>query len=363
MTAKGVQVEELPKDIMRKLYDFVHDNMDKIQNEGDEFEKASAITSRAAYPGLLDLPPSLRHEIAEALKPIHERWCNCKLKFNALYGIRVYYEGCVLACHLDRTETHVVSSIMHIAHDLREPWPVEIKDHFGRYHSVNLDPGEMLHYESAKLVHCRGTQLKGSWYANAFIHYAPVDWKETVDDTEVAVPPFWQYGALNVPDPKSFPAFAMLNGTTPGSPEREQMIVDTVRRQRDRRGMPREPLIDPTREADEEAARLREAANAIVRKGAGSSAGAVSRRSAIETSARVGRGGGGTAPLPEWRRWAGWALIGAAFVALALATLARGPDLLAARRASRAEWTAAGSALHGGDGLPLHAQNDLVKDL
>ena len=70
------------------------------------------------------------------------------------------------------------------------------------------------------------------------------------------MPPFWQYGLPNVSD--DLAAFAMMNGTTPGSPEREQMIVDTVRRQRDRRGWSRNPLLDPTREADEEAARLRD---------------------------------------------------------------------------------------------------------
>ena len=129
MTKKGVQVEELPRDVARKLYKFLHDGMErgKVHREKASEKNTSIIacgmsdSGELVYPSLLDMPKWFRHEIAEALQPIHEQWCNCKLKYAAFYGVRVYHDGCTLACHLDRVETHVVSSVIHIADDILEP--------------------------------------------------------------------------------------------------------------------------------------------------------------------------------------------------------------------------------------------------
>jgi hypothetical protein len=52
----------------------------------------------------------------------------------------------------------VISSIVHIAHeydDEKEPWPIEIEDHDGQLHSVALQEGQMLFYESASCLHGR----------------------------------------------------------------------------------------------------------------------------------------------------------------------------------------------------------------
>jgi hypothetical protein len=43
-------------------------------------------------------------------------------------------------------QTHVISSIVHIAHeydDDNRPWPIEIEDHDGVLHAVNLEPGQV----------------------------------------------------------------------------------------------------------------------------------------------------------------------------------------------------------------------------
>ena len=40
----------------------------------------------------------------------------------------------------------MISSIVHIAHeydDDNEPWPIEIEDHNGVLHAVNLEPGQV----------------------------------------------------------------------------------------------------------------------------------------------------------------------------------------------------------------------------
>ena len=48
--------------------------------------------------------------------------------------------------HYDKIETHVISSIVHIAHqydDNDQPWPLEIEDHDGNLHAVTLNAGEV----------------------------------------------------------------------------------------------------------------------------------------------------------------------------------------------------------------------------
>jgi hypothetical protein len=60
------------------------------------------------------------------------------LLFQQVYGVRVYKNGSTLVNHVDRSETHVVSCIFHLGHDLDEPWPLEIEDHDGVVHAVRI---------------------------------------------------------------------------------------------------------------------------------------------------------------------------------------------------------------------------------
>lgn len=54
-----------------------------------------------------------------------------------------------------------------------EDWSLEIMGNDGLYHYVNMKPGEMLFYESAKALHGRPQKLKGDGYSNIFIHFKP----------------------------------------------------------------------------------------------------------------------------------------------------------------------------------------------
>ena len=87
-------------------------------------------------------------------------------------------------------ETHVISSITHIAHkydDDSQPWPIHIEDHDGHLHAVNLEPGDTLFYESARCLHGRLTEFKGKYYGSIFIHYAPIDWKYEAEVNYICV--------------------------------------------------------------------------------------------------------------------------------------------------------------------------------
>ena len=91
------------------------------------------------------------------------------------YGVRTYEAGSYLHLHVDTANTHVVSGIMNVAQDLGEgeDWPLEILDHDGELHAVAMKPGDLLLYESAKLLHGRPRPFSGVSYANVFVHYCP----------------------------------------------------------------------------------------------------------------------------------------------------------------------------------------------
>jgi hypothetical protein len=46
------------------------------------------------------------------------------------------------------------------------------------HYEINLEVGQMLLFQSAKLPHARMIPLEAEWYANAFVHLAPVGWAE-----------------------------------------------------------------------------------------------------------------------------------------------------------------------------------------
>jgi hypothetical protein len=145
------------------------------------------------------------HELAwetiRELLPLHEEWASgIKLRPTSAYGVRLYQNGSTIVMHNDKPQTHVISSIIHIAHqydDNNQPWPIHIEDHDGNLHAVSLEEGQMLFYESAKCLHGRMRVLKGKFYGSLFVHYQPVDknvWGYTVEDVIAAVPPHWGEG-------------------------------------------------------------------------------------------------------------------------------------------------------------------------
>lgn len=129
--------------------------------------------------------PSLRDTILEELKPTHEEWSNEKLTSAALYGIRSYNKNATLISHVDRIETHHVSSIIIVDKDLEcgctktkgaeNDWPLDIIDHNGESHKIYAEIGEMIMYESATCEHGRLEPLKGKYFRNLFAHFKITD--------------------------------------------------------------------------------------------------------------------------------------------------------------------------------------------
>ena len=198
-TEVGFELINTPKEVHDKLKEVVDKgvaNWDNLRSEGH----VDVIYKDADYknPKFVDIGILSKYTL-DALKGMHEEWVGgIELIGTSAYGVRLYQNGSSLAMHHDKVETHVISSIVHIAHeydDDNEPWPIQIEDHNGKLHNVNLEPGQMLFYESAKCLHGRMTTFKGKYYGSIFLHYKPVDknvWDYNVEKVISAVPPHWR---------------------------------------------------------------------------------------------------------------------------------------------------------------------------
>lgn len=98
--------------------------------------------------------------IADAVRPLVEEWIGMRLAVTSVYGVRIYGNQSILAPHVDRLPL-VSSIIMNIDQDVDEDWPLEVYDHFGRGHNVTMQPGDIVFYESATIIHGRPFPLQG----------------------------------------------------------------------------------------------------------------------------------------------------------------------------------------------------------
>jgi prolyl 4-hydroxylase len=118
----------------------------------------------------------IKEIIQEELKQIHEEFAGQPIEPVCIYGIRSYMNGAILENHIDRPQTHHVSSVVIIDKKLKDcsscnDWSLDIQDHDGNWHKVYAEPGDMILYESAICKHGRPDPFKGEYYRNMFIHY------------------------------------------------------------------------------------------------------------------------------------------------------------------------------------------------
>jgi len=191
-TENGWGLTRAPQHIMDLLLESLHNGME-AQMMHPTFERRTSVIETDNQPYFIQ-QPQLNDYIVQALLPLHEAWSGVKLVPNNAYGLRVYRDGSNLNMHVDKTSTHIISSILHVDHDGNdEPWPIIIEDFQGNTNEVFLESGDMLFYESSKCMHGRPKKMKGGWYSSLFIHYHPEDWdaKKVNMDNHYRVPPSW----------------------------------------------------------------------------------------------------------------------------------------------------------------------------
>lgn len=195
ITPQGFKVRQIPDEVFTFLKKKLDEGLEKFDQLPDESFINVVYTPIPSK--MINLSTKDVRWILEQLQPIHEEWSGLKLKPTTAYGIRLYRDGASLGMHYDRCNTHVISAIVHIGHEYtndEEPWPIEIEDHDGNIHAVNLKAGEMLFYESASCLHGRRKIFHGKHYSSIFVHYNVVDSNDfscSIGDIIDSVPPFW----------------------------------------------------------------------------------------------------------------------------------------------------------------------------
>jgi prolyl 4-hydroxylase len=90
----------------------------------------------------LELTSSVERKIYQTLLPVVENWVGTRLIPTALYGIRVYQKGAMIAPHVERLPL-VISCIMPLT--FHETWPLELIIHDGTAIHLNVEkPGDII---------------------------------------------------------------------------------------------------------------------------------------------------------------------------------------------------------------------------
>jgi len=174
-TKKGFKKTKLNEDLYARILSFYQDNQHLSVIEDNGYGFIYTEDSQIPASSMIELPEDMRAEIHSLLQPQLSTWCGEALEPTFVYGIRTYHNGAILKPHRDRLNTHIISAIINIDQKVNSPWPLHIEDNYYRPHQVLLQPGEMVFYESARLLHGRPLALDGNHYANIFCHYKPVE--------------------------------------------------------------------------------------------------------------------------------------------------------------------------------------------
>jgi len=188
-TEYGFGLTRAPDDLMVELRQGIRDGLAK----GPRLENKVEVID-GDQPWFIDRP-DLTQLVLDKLQVYSETWANMELVPYRAYGFRLYRNNSQLQMHVDKSQTHVVSFILHIdSSEDAEPWPIVIEDFHGNTHEVILTSGDLLFYESSKCFHGRPHRFKGSWYSSVFVHYYPkYGWEEIDHNLEkhYAIPPHW----------------------------------------------------------------------------------------------------------------------------------------------------------------------------
>jgi len=174
-TREGFKKTKLDNALYQELLKFYLKNRSKDKSEHIEGNFVFIPESKKEATRIIELSRELKEKIHFSLQKPLQNWSNLILEPTFVYGIRVYQEGSLLIPHRDRENTHIISAIINIDQEVEEEWPLIIEDHFYRKHEVILKPGEVIYYESAKLLHGRPIPLNGKSFANIFCHFMPKD--------------------------------------------------------------------------------------------------------------------------------------------------------------------------------------------
>lgn len=170
----------------------------------------------------VSLPDTLQRRIVDEVHDLAAAWLGVprdSLEVTGSYGCREYRTGAVVRWHVDPVESQPLTAIIHLSAgggpsvvgvdgeqgSSHAGWSLQLpkdSDTFvgalsapatgvdddtcssgqpcdlDAFHSIDLQAGQALLLQSAKLPHARLRSYSGEWYANAFVHMAPRGWAE-----------------------------------------------------------------------------------------------------------------------------------------------------------------------------------------
>jgi hypothetical protein len=229
-TQHGWGLTRAPEFLVRQLRTSLHDGLPTATEEADG---AAVIDDGDLLPLFIEQDDLSAQHVLDVLRPAHEKWSGVPLTGALAYGLRAYRNNSVLAMHVDRADTHIISCILHVdSSDDAEPWPLFIEDFSGNTHEVILTSGDMLFYESSKCIHGRPRPFRGSWYSSIFVHYYPTTWDPEEGELEVqySLPPHWD--EMPPPDDNPYVEELVMSGSAmrePNCPDQWCGTVDTIK--------------------------------------------------------------------------------------------------------------------------------------
>eukprot|EP00928_Gymnodinium_smaydae_P024858 TRINITY_DN1999_c0_g1_i1.p1 TRINITY_DN1999_c0_g1~~TRINITY_DN1999_c0_g1_i1.p1 ORF type:complete len:424 (+),score=34.83 TRINITY_DN1999_c0_g1_i1:80-1351(+) len=142
------------------------------------FDNSKAVEQ---YLMSLDNHTKMRSVLSQEVQQVLEWWTGLPMEHTMTYGVRTYRRGNVLIDHVDRKDTHIASAVLQFSQsvDVNAGWPLEVLLPNGRVGEVYLQPGEMVLYEGAWLMHGRPQVFRGENFSNVFSHFRPRDWIST----------------------------------------------------------------------------------------------------------------------------------------------------------------------------------------
>jgi hypothetical protein len=177
-TPMGFHKTTVPPALYAEVLSFYKHNLNKEMPEGRGLDDCFHENAKGGRTMMIHASDTLRAKIFKVYKPLLEEWIGgaIPLEPTSMYGIRRYPAGSRLMKHSDTVTTHAVSAIVNVAQEgVTEEWPLQIHDHQGVEHSIVLQPGEAVYYESVSCIHGRETPLVNGTYANLFVHYRPTE--------------------------------------------------------------------------------------------------------------------------------------------------------------------------------------------
>ncbi|KAJ1417314.1 hypothetical protein B484DRAFT_400891 [Ochromonadaceae sp. CCMP2298] len=114
-TELGFEVVQIPPHVFERLSREVGAAVAQLSTLCEEQDIKNSIYGPFS-PKFSDLGSTAAWVSAE-LKTLHEEWAGVELEITGAYGVRLYGENASMAMHNDKIGSHVISSIVHIAHE------------------------------------------------------------------------------------------------------------------------------------------------------------------------------------------------------------------------------------------------------